>query len=59
MKTETKSKKNTVVYNDTNVPGGYCMSGKNLNVKDTKKVTDIIQKIKKDKPKSILDKIFS
>jgi hypothetical protein len=59
MKLITNPLKKTVVYDETNVPGGYCMSGKNLTEVEAKKITEFIKAQKTNKPKSILGKQLS
>jgi hypothetical protein len=56
MKSITKTLKKPVVYDETNVPGGYCMSGKNLTDVEAKKMMEFIKAQKTNKPKSVLGK---
>lgn len=59
MKAATKPTKKAIQYDDTNVPGGYCMSGKFITPADKVKLLKIIAANKAKQPKSILQKIFS
>jgi hypothetical protein len=59
MKSITKSLKKSVVYDETNVQGGYCMSGKNLTDVEAKKMAEFIKAQKTNKPKSIPKKQLS
>jgi hypothetical protein len=44
MKTVTK--KTAQQYDETNVPGGYCMTGKFMNDKEAVEMAEIIEKHK-------------
>jgi hypothetical protein len=56
MKEATKK---VIKYDETNVPGGYCMTGREWTKKEKEEVSEFIDKIKKgSKTKTILQKIF-
>lgn len=50
--------KKAIKYDETNVPGGYCMTGREWTKKEKAEVSEFIGKIKEsNKPKTILQKI--